>query len=138
MKSNFPLLWMVLLSILLISPGAVLAQGQVISGKVTDAVDQSPIVGASVIVKGTQTGTATDLEGNFSLEVSPGSILVISSMGYATREIQVNEQSVINVALELGSGCLNEVAVVGYKTVSKRKRSGGVTTNNTACSQDVR
>lgn len=137
MKSNFPLLWMVLLSMLLISPGAVLAQGQVISGKVTDAVDQSPIVGASVIVKGTQTGTATDLEGNFSLEVSPGSILVISSMGYATREIQVNEQSVINVALELGSDFLNEVAVVGYKTVSKRDVSGAVTSINTESLQDV-
>ena len=83
-----------LLALLLIGVQA-FAQSAV-SGKVTDEAGE-PCVGANVLIKGTTTGTMTDLDGNYSLpHVKQGSILVFSSIGYSTQEVKVGTSSVIN------------------------------------------
>ncbi|MEM1324996.1 MAG: SusC/RagA family TonB-linked outer membrane protein [Bacteroidota bacterium] len=91
-----------------------------ISGMVTSADDGIPLIGASVVIKGSAAGTVTDVEGRYSIEVKPGSILVFSYTGYAEREVEVGNQTSIDVALTEDANQLNEVLVVGYGT---RKRS---------------
>lgn len=101
------------------------AQGRKISGKVTDASDGSGVPGASVTIKGTTKGAATDASGNFSLDVRGASdVLVVSFVGYKTEEITVGTQSVINVTLTSDAASLEEVVVTGY-SVDKRKESTG-------------
>ncbi|MFI5139701.1 MAG: mucoidy inhibitor MuiA family protein [Sphingobacteriales bacterium] len=86
------------------------------SGRVLGADDKSPVVGASVRVKGTSIGATTDVNGNFSLQTpANGQILVISFIGYETREIPVTG-AFMNVFLKPSSNQLNEVVVVGYGT----------------------
>jgi TonB-linked SusC/RagA family outer membrane protein len=99
-------------------------QQKTVKGSVQDA--NGPIVGASVLVKGTGNGAVTDLDGNFSLDVSPNQTLVISYIGYKTREIAVGNQTTINVTLEEENASLNEVVVVGYG-VQKKKLVTGAT-----------
>lgn len=99
-------------------------QQKTVKGSVQDA--NGPIVGASVLVKGTGNGTVTDLDGNFSLDVSPNQTLVISYIGYKTQEIAVGNQSTISVTLEEENASLNEVVVVGYG-VQKKKLVTGAT-----------
>ncbi|MFN8428900.1 MAG: TonB-dependent receptor [Spirosomataceae bacterium] len=101
------------------------AQGRKISGKVTDAADGSGVPGASVTIKGTTKGAATDASGNFSLDIrGAGDVLVVSFVGYKTEEITVGTQSVINVTLTSDAASLEEVVVTGY-SVDKRKESTG-------------
>lgn len=85
-----------------------------IKGVVEDAL--GPIAGANVVEKGTTNGTITDMDGNFSLEVSPNSILVVSYIGYKDQEIPVNNQTSFNIKLAEDSQALDEVVVVGYGT----------------------
>ena len=84
-----------------------------ISGKVTDNNNQ-PLPGASVIEKGTSNGTTADFDGNYSLEVGDNATLVISFIGYATKEVAVGDQNVINVTLQVGQE-LDEVVIVGNR-----------------------
>ena len=91
-----------------------------ISGTVTDAVSEEPIPGVNILVKGTTTGTITDVNGNWNLDVDPGTILVFSSVGYVTREVEVGSSSVININMEEDITALSEVVVVGYGTQEKR------------------
>lgn len=90
-----------------------------ISGNVVDNTGEA-IIGASVVIKGTTTGTVTDFNGNFSLEVPQNAILSISYIGYQTQEIAVRGQSVFNVRLIEDSQAIDEVVVIGYGTRSKR------------------
>lgn len=117
-----------LLSILLtiIVPIGVMAQGIKVTGKVSDAGDKSPLVGVTVQEKGTNNGTITDADGNYSLTVSPASTLVISYVGYATQEIEVNNRTTIDVNLAIGELALQEVVVIGYGTVTRRDATGSV------------
>ena len=86
-----------------------------------------PLQGASVVVKGTTTGTMTDLKGNFTLNVpSPQSVLVISFTGLETKEITVGNQTVFNIQLQVDSETLQEVVVVGYGTQRKSDVTGAV------------
>ena len=94
------------------------AQGKTVSGTVLDKSGES-VIGASVVVKGTTNGTITDMDGNFSLEVSPNSILVVSYIGYKDQEIPVNNQTSFNIKLAEDSQALDEVVVVGYGTQKK-------------------
>lgn len=105
------------------------AQGRLITGKVTDSKDGSPVVNASVLIKGTQTGTTTDASGLFSINV-PGNdaILVITSVGYARKEVSVAGLTSVDVALDAAQGNLNEVVVVGYGTQRKKDLTGAVAT----------
>ena len=99
-----------------------------IKGVVEDAL--GPIAGANVVEKGTTNGTITDMDGNFSLEVSPNSILVVSYIGYKDQEIPVNNQTSFNIKLAEDSQALDEVVVVGYGTQKKVNLSGSVSAIN--------
>ena len=106
---------------LLATAGTLFAQNRVM-GTVTD--DIGPVIGASVMEKGTQNGAVTDLDGNYVITVKPGATLVFSSIGYATQEIEVGNQSRINVLLKEDTEFLDEVVVVGYGTMKRSDLSG--------------
>ena len=106
---------------LLATAGSLFAQNRV-TGTVTD--DIGPVIGASVMEKGTQNGAVTDLDGNYVITVKPGATLVFSSIGYATQEIEVGNQSRINVLLKEDTEFLDEVVVVGYGTMKRSDLSG--------------
>ena len=98
-----------------------------ITGKVTGETNE-PLPGASILVKGTTIGTTSDSEGNFSLSVpDDAQTLVISFIGYATKEIVIGTQTVINVALELDMSTLGEVVVTGYGETRKSEFVGAST-----------
>jgi TonB-linked SusC/RagA family outer membrane protein len=115
---------------LLISLGmtlAALAQTRTVTGTVTTSDTQETLPGASVLVKGTTTGTVTDLDGRYSLQVPTGSItLVFSFVGYETMEVPVTAQAEVDVALNPSKVALDEVVVIGYGTVKKSDLSGSV------------
>lgn len=94
-------------------------QKQKVSGIVEDAL--GPIIGASVFVKGTTNGTVTDMDGNFTLEISNGETVVISYIGYATKEVKYTGQPSLNVKLEEDTQAIGEVVVMGYGGVQKAK-----------------
>ena len=97
-----------------------------VSGTVTEA-DGEPLMGAGVIIKGTNSGTITDFDGKWSLEAEDGTFLEISSIGFKTKEISVAEGvSTYNVTLLPDTRMLEEVVVVGYGTVKKRDLVGSV------------
>ena len=99
-------------------------QSKKVTGTISDAM--GPVIGASIMEKGTSNGTVTDLDGNFSLNVQPGATLVISYIGFETMEVAVGNQSTINVTLKEDNTTLDEVVVVGYG-VQKKKLVTGAT-----------
>ena len=101
--------------------GTLFAQNRVV-GTVTD--DIGPVIGASVMEKGTQNGAVTDLDGNYVITVKPGATLVFSSIGYATQEVVVGNQTQINVLLKEDTEFLDEVVVVSYGTMKKSDLAG--------------
>ena len=102
-----------------------LAQKITVNGNVSDATGE-PLIGASVLAKGTSEGTATDFDGNFTISVEPNAVLVVSYVGYDTKEVAVNGQSTVNVVLSENSVMLNEVVAIGYGTVKKSDATGAV------------
>jgi TonB-linked SusC/RagA family outer membrane protein len=115
---------LVFLFLLCLFPLGAMAQSAV-KGTVNDDSGE-PIIGASVVEKGTTNGTVTDFDGNFALNVKSGATLVVSYIGYTTQEIAVNGQSTINVTLKEDNALLDEVVVVGYG-VQKKKLVTGAT-----------
>ena len=99
-------------------------QTKKVSGKVVDAA--GPVIGASILEKGTSNGTVTDLDGNYSLNVGPNATLVISYVGFQTKEVRVGNESLIDVTLEEDNTNLDEVVVIGYG-VQKKKLVTGAT-----------
>lgn len=95
-----------------------------ITGTVVDA--QGPIIGASVVEKGTTNGVVTDFDGKFSLNVNSGATIVVSFVGYETQEIKVGNQNNFNITLKDDNALLDEVVVVGYG-VQKKKLVTGAT-----------
>ena len=95
-----------------------------VTGTVSDS--QGPVIGASVVEKGTSNGVVTDFDGNFTLNVKPGATIVISYIGYTTKEIVVGNQSNLKVTLEEDNAALDEVVVIGYG-VQKKKLVTGAT-----------
>lgn len=89
-----------------------------ISGKIVDSTGE-PVIGANIVEKGTTNGTITDLDGNFTLEVSPKSTLLVSYIGYAPQEVAVGNQLNIQIKLHEDTEMLDEVVVVGYGTQKK-------------------
>ena len=102
------------------------AQKTVITGVVSDALDNTTIIGAAVIEKGTNNGVITDADGNFKINAKKGSTLVFSFLGYTDVEVVVGSQSKIDVQLELSTQYLEETIVVGYGTMRKREITGAV------------
>lgn len=105
------------------------AQQFSITGVVVDQNANEPIIGASVVAKGTTNGTVTDVEGKFSLQVTTGDVLVISFIGYTTQEITVrNTQTSYQITLSEDTQTLDEVVVVGFGTQKKVNLTGAVAT----------
>jgi TonB-dependent starch-binding outer membrane protein SusC len=102
------------------------AQEMQVAGKVTSSEDGSPVPGAYVMIKGSQTGTATDADGNYKLTVASGATLVFSSVGMKSKELAVGSASVMDVILEPDIIGMDEVIVVGYTTVRKEANTGAV------------
>ncbi|PTQ95783.1 TonB-linked SusC/RagA family outer membrane protein [Mucilaginibacter yixingensis] len=96
-----------------------------VSGTVRDDHGQS-VPGVTVSVKGTTTGTVTDIQGHYSLKVSGNATLVFSSIGYLSVEEAINNRATINVTLKDSEKSLNEVVVIGYGTVKKKDLTGAV------------
>ena len=100
------------------------AQNRQVTGVISDAF--SPLPGASITVKGTNTGTITSADGAFTISAGPNTTLVISFMGYKTQEVEVKNQTKIDVQLQEDVAGLDEVVVIGYGTVRKRDLTGSV------------
>ncbi|MFN8254340.1 MAG: TonB-dependent receptor [Bacteroidales bacterium] len=100
-----------------------------VKGRITDASTGEGIPGVNVSVKGTEIGTITDFDGNYSLDIEdPNSTISISYMGYATQEIAVGGKTIIDVSLEPVDLSLTEVVVVGYGTTKRTDLTGSVGT----------
>jgi len=97
-----------------------------VSGVVTSAADQLPLIGVSVQVKGTSNGAITDLDGNYTVTVQPGQTLVFSYIGFVTQEVEITNQRTLNIVMNEDSETLEEVVVVGYG-VQKKKLVTGAT-----------
>ena len=105
---------------------AIPSQSKTISGVVTSATDNEPLIGVSVQVKETSTGGITDMDGKYSVTAQTGQTLVFSYIGYKSQEFKVGDSSVINVSLKEDTEMLDEVVVVGYG-VQKKKLVTGAT-----------
>lgn len=101
-------------------------QTKKITGTVVDKTGET-VIGANVKIQGTDRGTITDVDGNFSLEVAPKDVLVISFIGFLETKVTVNDQSHIHVELAEDNKMLDEVVVIGYGTTSTRKMASAVT-----------
>lgn len=97
-----------------------------VQGTVTDQENGEGLPGVNIIEKGTSNGTVTDIEGNYSLNVSDTAVLLFSSIGYVTQEIAIDGRSTINVALSTDVQSLEEVVVVGYGTQKKTDVTGAI------------
>jgi TonB-linked SusC/RagA family outer membrane protein len=140
LKHNlFPIARAVVVSSVIIGSGALSAHanppavaaaatpvGSKISGTIVDASGE-PIIGASVLVKGTKLGATTDIDGNFAISNVNGSTLVISYVGMKTQEINISGKTHIDVVMQDNTEMLSEVVVVGYGTQKKETMTGAVT-----------
>lgn len=123
-KKNLPIICLTLfLSLVMFSANA---QDIQLSGSVTSAEDGEGIPGVNILVKGTGSGTITDVNGDYSISVDRGAVLVFSSVGFMTQEVSVNNRTQIDVALDLNIEALDEVVVVAYGTVKKRDLTGSI------------
>jgi len=126
MKKHFTLLKVLLLCLVwaVTLPGY--AQEMKISGKVTDATDGKTLPGVTVAVKGSTSGTITDIDGNYSIGVKKGATLAFTFIGYTAQEIVVAGQSTIDVELAPSVTALDEVVIIGYGSVKKKDATGSV------------
>jgi len=103
------------------------AQQRTISGTVTTADTKETLPGASIAIKGTTTGTITDIDGNYSLNVLEGQdTLVFSYVGYETQEVDIRGRNVVDIELQPSNVSLEEIVVIGYGTIKKSDLSGSV------------
>ncbi|MFO7826077.1 MAG: carboxypeptidase-like regulatory domain-containing protein, partial [Cyclobacterium sp.] len=109
------------------APIEILIEERPISGRILDPNGEG-IPGATVLVEGTTIGTATDIDGNFTLDVPDDAILVISYIGYESQRIELGNQNEITVTMEEDLSSLDEIVVVGYGTQKKVNLTGAVST----------
>ncbi len=114
-----------LLFFLLLIPSVILAQSTV-RGTVTEQATGQPLPGVNVIIKGTSTGTATDFDGNYTVQVNNGDVLVFSYVGFTTQEIAFTGQLSIDVQLVEDAAQLDEVVLIGYGSTTKQDATGAV------------
>ncbi|MDO8967955.1 TonB-dependent receptor [Algoriphagus sp.] len=123
---------------LFIASAVAFAQNRVITGTVTSVEDNMGVPGATVLVKGTTIGTATDLDGKYSISVPAGSnVLVFTFVGLTTREVTIGNQTTINVALQPDVQALSEFVVTSYGDQSKREITGAISSVKGEVFQDL-
>ena len=127
-----PRLWKLWCTVLILFISAnVFAQEKTVSGTVTSESDGMAIPFVNVLIKGTNLGKATDIEGKYSISVSEGDTLVFSYLGYITKEVIVGEQTTIDVVLKSDTAALEEVVVIGYGSKRKSDLTGSVSVVDT-------
>ena len=114
---------------LFVIPLSLWAQERVVTGKITDSKDGTPIIGASISPKGTTGGTTTATDGSFSIKISSEvKTLVVSYVGYVSQEININGNGPLSISLVGSQTNLNEVVVVGYGSARKKDLTGAIAT----------
>ena len=102
------------------------SQQNQVSGTVLSSEDNLPIVGANVLLKGQNSGTSTDFDGNYQISAEKGAVLVFSYIGFETQEVILAGQKSIQIVLEPNTAALEEIVVVGYGTQRKKEVTGAV------------
>ena len=126
------------LSCLVLWNATAFAQERTISGTVSDSDDGGGLPGVNILVKNSSVGTVTDADGNFNIAVPEGgNTLVLSSVGYETQEVAINNQATINVSLASDIQALSEVVVVGYGTQTKKDISGSISSIDAESIKDL-
>lgn len=123
MKKIYRSLWMTSVCFFLVGLAVAMAQRQVITGKIADPAGV-PLPGVNILIKGSSTGTTSDAAGVYSLEAAPTDVLVVSFIGYRTKEVPVGNQTSLDVTLEEDVSTLQEVVVVGYGVQKKALNTG--------------
>ncbi len=126
MECNFYKLRLLFVLFAMSLSAAAMAQQQV-TGTVTDAESGDPLIGASILVKGTTTGTITDVDGTYTLKASPEDVLLFSYTGFNSQEVKVGSSTVIDISLTQGIA-IDEIVVTGYSVDSRRNSPGSVST----------
>jgi len=117
----------VLTFVALLCSGYVYSQESVtVTGKVISKEDSKPIPGVNIMIKGTATGTVTDVNGNYTLDAPGDATLVFSFIGFGREEIPVNSRAVIDLSMGPEMQALEEVVVTGYSTQRKKDITGSV------------
>ena len=124
-KKDFNIMYLVFLLFFSL-PLLTFGQEKTITGTIVSASDNMPLPGATIVVKGKSLGATSDFDGKYSILANKGDILVFSYIGYATTEITVNSQTVIDVVLAENAGVLDEVVVTGYGKQSRAKLTTSV------------
>ena len=106
--------------------------GSLLQGVVTDSSSGQPLAGVSVRVKGSETGTVTDAQGVFSLEVPEGAILQVSYLGYGSKEVPVNGATTLHIALVSATTGLEQLVVIGYGKIAKKDLTGSISSLSAA------
>jgi len=112
--------------LLLLSIQTALTQERDITGKITSTESNESVPGVNILIKGTTSGTVSDIDGNYRITVKENDILILSAVGFITHEVEVGIQSVIDIKLAIDVSQLDEVVVTGYTAQSKHNISGAV------------
>jgi TonB-linked SusC/RagA family outer membrane protein len=124
-KQNSRLKHLLLMALaLIIVPASITAQILNITGSVKDTADGTPIIGASIVIKGTTNGTLTDVDGKFRISASPGSTLTFSYIGYKNQEVKVTDQTDINILLSVETKALDEVVITALGVKKEKSKLG--------------
>ena len=122
--------------LLLLSPILTYGQVSTLTGTITDEIGET-LPGVNIVLKGTSSGTLTDINGNYSLDVEQGSELVFTFIGFQTQEITLGGQSVLDVQLVVSIATLDELVVTGYGTQRKGELTGAISVINTEDIVDI-
>lgn len=126
MKKQIGLLNVLFLFLLVMFTVNAYAQTVNVTGRVTDESDGKTLPGVTIAIKNTTSGTTTDIDGLYSINVNQGAVLVYSFVGYASQEVTVGSNRVINIALKPELTELEELVIIGYGTQRKSDRTGAV------------
>ena len=118
-----------ILLLMALLPVTVFGQRITVNGGVTDAANKEPVIGASIVIQGTYTGTSADVGGRFTLNnVDPDAVLVVSALGYETAVVNVGGRTTINIELEADTKIIDDVVVIGYGVVRKSDLTSSIST----------
>ena len=127
MRSLLFFSWVLALSVCTLP---VFAQSVKVSGVVLSKENSAAISGVTILLKGKNTGSKTDADGRFSIDAAIGDVLIVSSVGYGSQEVKIENSSDLTITLEPSVSTMDEVVVVGYGTQSRRELTGAVSTVN--------